>query len=63
MSHELLYSFVNDLHDLCLHVLWKFHEERVWRKREEVFAHLDKQRDNQLSIFLGHLDTDTKKNS
>jgi hypothetical protein len=28
-----------------------------------VFTHLEKQRDNQHSIFMGYLDTDVKKNS
>lgn len=40
ISQELSYRFVSDLHDLCLHLLWKWHEERVWEKREEVLGHV-----------------------
>lgn len=26
ISQELSYRFISDLHDLCLHLLWKWHE-------------------------------------
>ena len=63
ISEELSYRFVTDLNDLCLHLLWKWHEEHRWREREEVFNQVERQRNNQHKIFMGYLDTDVRLNS
>lgn len=30
ISQRLSYQFLCDLHNLCLKLLWKWHEERAW---------------------------------
>lgn len=63
ISQELSYSFVSDLHDICLHLLWKWHESRTWQKREEILKDFQMKKANQYSIFMGFLDTNHRKNS
>jgi len=51
---ELSYPLVNDLHDLCLHLLWKRHEEMIWKERIEVLNQVEKEK--QRKIFTNYIE-------
>lgn len=44
-------------------MLWKWHHERIWKKRERELDELETERDSQYNTFMGYLDMNDLRNS
>lgn len=57
ISQQLTFRFVSDLHDLCLHILWKWHEQKQWEVTGKPLNELKDERQKQLVFFTQLLST------